>query len=215
MIYGSLRFDDMLHVKPATIEWKQGVMYGSCWQAKVERKRRGTKFAVPDVSLANVPWLTTGWKVFAEVGTLDRDYLLANVKDWNHMVDEPVHYNKFVLLFRTLIVDAWKRFDLAGWEKPEVDSEKFTAPSCRTTMLDAGSHAEVSPTAQMAQANWVSPEMLLRYTRSNKQIAVNMIYGLVEKVKKGWRPGFADADALEESEDEDAEEPNDLVFFIK
>ena len=41
-----------------------------------------------------------------------------------------------------------------------------------------------------------------------------MIYGLVKKVRKGWRPGVRVSEDLSESEDEDHDEPGDLVFFI-
>ena len=45
MIYSSFRFDDALHTRPSTIKYVAGVLYGRCWQTKVDRKRRGAFFA--------------------------------------------------------------------------------------------------------------------------------------------------------------------------
>ena len=52
MIFASLRFDDAIHVKPHELEMRPEGLFGVSWQTKTERKRRGTKFVVPDVSFS-------------------------------------------------------------------------------------------------------------------------------------------------------------------
>ena len=66
MVFASLRFDDAIHVKPHEIEFKDEGLFGVSWQTKTERKRRGTKFVVPDVSFAGAHWLGRGWALFCK-----------------------------------------------------------------------------------------------------------------------------------------------------
>ena len=51
LIFASLRFDDGLHVRVASLKFEAGALRGICWQTKRDRARRGTHFAVPAVSL--------------------------------------------------------------------------------------------------------------------------------------------------------------------
>ena len=83
VIYASLRFDDALHVKRATIMWDEKALFGACWQTKVERKRRGTRFAVPNVSLADVPWLRVGFDSFTGEFDMTKDYWMAPLANRN------------------------------------------------------------------------------------------------------------------------------------
>ncbi|CAK9012047.1 Uncharacterized protein SCF082_LOCUS11359, partial [Durusdinium trenchii] len=62
LIYASLRWDDGRHVAPASLELTEEALLGLVWQTKVERKRKGTRFAVPRCSIAGVEWLDEGWQ---------------------------------------------------------------------------------------------------------------------------------------------------------
>ena len=114
MIYASLRFDDMLHVKPRTMVLEKGVFYGVCWQTKVERKKRGTKFAAPAVSISEEKWFDA-WEIFQATGAKSRDFMLGGIPNWNEMDPEPIKYPRFVQLLQVLVSEAWKHFNSAKW----------------------------------------------------------------------------------------------------
>ena len=52
MIYSSLRFDDAMHVVPEALAMKDEALYGVVWQTKVERQKKGTRFAAAKVSVS-------------------------------------------------------------------------------------------------------------------------------------------------------------------
>ena len=54
LIYASLRFDAGVHVAPSSLEMTSEALLGVVWETKVERKRRGTRFAVPACSISGV-----------------------------------------------------------------------------------------------------------------------------------------------------------------
>ena len=73
-----------------------------------------------------------------------------------------------------------------------------------------------SQTAQMVQANWQSPEMPLEYSRQTKVIAVNMVHGLVRKIRKGWRPGdLKGSKSRKDESSSDDEELQERAFFVR
>ena len=74
MIYASLRFDDAVHVHTDSLHFQEDVLCGLCLQTKVDRKRRGTKFAVASIGVLSLeevlavapharPWLTSFWEL--------------------------------------------------------------------------------------------------------------------------------------------------------
>ena len=78
LIYASLRFNDGVHVAPDSLELNEDGLSGIVWQTKVERRRRGTRFAVPLASLSGSDWLSEGWTVFQQFKQ-DRDFFLWNL----------------------------------------------------------------------------------------------------------------------------------------
>ena len=144
MIYASLRFDDALHTKPSTIKYISGVLYGRCWQTKVDRKRRGTFFAVPDVSIADVPWLTTGKAVYDSLVEQDEntDFWIPTLITWKEVENRPCEYNTFIKWMRGTLRAACTIMEL------EIDLNKFTGHTLRVTMINASSHNMESGVAQ-------------------------------------------------------------------
>ena len=211
MTYSSLRFSDMLHTKPETLVYNKGVLYGSCWRTKVERKKRGTKFAVPDVAITKKPWLTEGLKIFEEIAPEKSDFMIYHLEDWGTISNAPMEYGTFVKFMRSAILFAWHKAYPEGHPDIALDATKFTGHSARVTMIDAGSHSEESQTAQMVQANWQSADMPLEYSRQTKMIAINMVHGLVKKVRRGWRPG----DTKETDSSSDEELLQERAFFVR
>ena len=60
-LYGSIRFDDQLHTVPSSLRMRAGGLEAVAWQTKCERKRRGTRFIIADVSLSGCAWLAEGY----------------------------------------------------------------------------------------------------------------------------------------------------------
>ena len=73
LIFSSLRFDDGVHVAPTSLQLTEDALLGLVWQTKVERKKRGTRFAVPVCSISGRDWLKKGWKLFQPYMS-DRDF---------------------------------------------------------------------------------------------------------------------------------------------
>ena len=79
MIFAFQRFDD--HVKPHELEVKPEGLFGVSWQTKSERKRRGTKFVVPDVSFSKHSWFKTGLNLFErEFPLVERDFWIPDLE---------------------------------------------------------------------------------------------------------------------------------------
>ena len=79
LIYGSLRFDDGKHVSPSSLTLERDALYGLIWQTKVERKRKGTRFAVPKCSVSGADWFSIGWTAFQPFRD-DRDFFIWDLK---------------------------------------------------------------------------------------------------------------------------------------
>ena len=150
--------------------------------------------------------------MFQATGSQTRDFMLGGIPDWETMTDVPIKYGHFVNVLQSLIKEAWRRFTSSKWGRPTIDPASFAGHSARVTMIDLGSHNEESQIAQMVQANWTSPEMPLAYSRNTKSIAINMIYGLVQKAKKGWVSGLKEDQDVQVLEDE---EEDSHQFFVK
>ena len=80
MVYGSLRFDDALHVCPAELQFRDGNLRGRVWQTKVDRKRKGTVFVVPNVSLTSTPWLVQWYNFSVELLSEEADFWLPHTE---------------------------------------------------------------------------------------------------------------------------------------
>ena len=62
MAYASMRFDDAFHTSPVLITERGGGVELVSWQTRVERKRRGTVFAVGSESFSGLRRLVTGFR---------------------------------------------------------------------------------------------------------------------------------------------------------
>ena len=90
LIYASLRWDDGRHVAPASLELTEEALLGLVWQTKVERKRKGTRFAVPRCSIAGVEWLDEV-QIFREFLS-DRDFFIWDLVSEFEFDTVPISY---------------------------------------------------------------------------------------------------------------------------
>ena len=154
---------------------------------------------------------SVGLKLFNEIAPEKSDFMIFHLASWDEIVNAPMEYATFVAYMRSAITFAWRKRFPDGHQEIVLDEKKFTGHSARVTMINAGSHAEESQTAQMVQANWQSADMPLEYSRQTKTIAVSMVHKLVKKVRRGWRPG----NVKETESSSDAELLEERAFFVR
>ena len=222
MICGSLRFDDACHVDPKTLQLTNEALYGVVWQTKTERKRRGTKFAVPLIGISGKPWLETGWTEFKKVEPLDRDFFIPEVDDEFSFLSEPPTYARSLFWLRFTIV---KAVETAVQTKAlKTRDAQLLLPyhkavswhSCRVTMLSLAVHEGEQEQAIGLQANWKDPgPMVLKYARNRKKVALNMVGRLIGKMREEWSPAQEVLQDAEVEVDEDSQDPEPIEFFIK
>ena len=189
MTWGSMRYDDAAHIDPKSIQQTEFGVKFVAWQTKVDRKRRGTSFVVPDVAFGDRSWLVerlTWLRRVAPASFWDRDYMLIETDtspslNW----DRPLLYHDFVAGLRaicgraTLVVGAGSEaIDDLGRA-----ARNLTAHSLRVTMLDAMAHAGSGQLPLLVQGNWRDPSMPLKYARDRKAISVAAIKDLVGELK--------------------------------
>ena len=105
LIYGSLRFDDGKHVSPSSLTLERDALYGLIWQTKVERKRRGTRFAVPKCSVSGADWFSIGWTAFQPFRD-DRDFLIWDLKTEKEFDRVPITYTRSMAWMKFLFTRA-------------------------------------------------------------------------------------------------------------
>ena len=217
MIYASLRFDDAVHVKPADLIMKDEGLFGIAWQTKVDRKRRGTRFAVPAVGFRCQDWLEMGWNLFQEVLPGDRDFWIPELNTRSAFLERPPTYLRSVQWMRCLAARALNYdADLHAWPKAQATKalQHLTAHSCRVTLLDAAVHAGRSTEEIGLQANWKNPgPLVLKYTRNRSSVPATMIKQLVQDLAQAKHPVVEDdSTVLDDVQDTDLA---GMEFFVK
>ena len=197
LIFASLRFDDGKHVKPKDLSMKDAGLFGLAWQTKVERKRRGTRFAVPNAGFRDPLWLVTGWDLFRRV-ELDRDFWVPELNSRDEFLKVPPTHSRATQWLKVLAREALDRYggdrSKPEWSQSARQILDLTVHSARVTMLDAAVHAGRSTEEIGLQANWKNPgPLVLKYTRNRSAVPARMIHQLVQDL--------AASQAVDESEE--------------
>ena len=229
LIYASLRFNDGVHVKPSSLEFRDNVLYGLCWQTKVERKRRGTRFAIASVGLipsgeldadgsVQKPWLEVFWSLFQQHACSDRDFWMFEIDTWEVFSPTEVTYHRGLKCFKGLCAAATKKF-IPDERKPALAAiiTGLTWHSCRVTMLSAAVHAGVDALPISMQANHANTDLIVKYTRDRRTVPLKMVGQLLQDLRSKWIPsataGSANIDEDQFSADEDDDQAP--VYYIK
>ena len=194
LIYGSLRFDDGRHVAPTSLTLKDEALYGLIWQTKVERKRKGTRFAIPKCSVSGADWFEAGWEAFQPFID-DRDFFIWDLMTEKEFDRAPISYTRSMAWLKFFLGKALngaiganliKEEERDGLEK---EVQMITWHSMRVTMLDAAVHSGVDDKAIGLQANWKDPgPMVLKYARKRKDLSIRMVKNLAIELREGWTP---------------------------
>ena len=133
MVYGSLRFDDALHVCPAELQFRGGNLRGRVWQTKVDRKRKGTVFVAPNVSLTSTPWLVQWFNFSMEHLSEEADFWLPHTDGRTFFdVAKPAVFASSLAAMRELLHWCKEASGDEAWNK--VDPDKVTWHSARCTV---------------------------------------------------------------------------------
>ena len=219
LIFASLRFDDGVHVAPSSLEMSGDALLGVVWQTKVERKRRGTRFAVPNCSLSGIEWLKIGWDLFQPMIS-DRDYFIWELKNEKEFTEAPITYSrslswlKSFFLLGLMEAKVLNLVQLNELETAEKAVQEVTWHSMRVTMLSEAVKAQVDDKIVGLQANWKDPKQLvLKYARSRKELSVAMVKDMASKLREEWVPDSKQF--VIEEEDEEVQGPVVREFIVK
>ena len=194
-------------------------LLGVVWQTKVERKKRGTRFAVPTCSISGVDWLSMGWDLFKPYLS-DRDYFIWELKSEKEFTEAPVTYSRGLSWLKMLMLKGiaeahtLKLVEVNEIEVLEKTVRDVTWHSMRVTMLSEAVKAQVDDKIVGLQANWKDPsQLVLKYARQRKELSVAMIKGITEKLRQAWVPDRQHF--VVEEEDEEINEPIVPEFIVK
>ena len=217
LIFASLRFDDGKHVKPKDLSMQDTGLFGLAWQTKVDRKRRGTRFAIPHVGFRKAEWLRVGWDLFRQEEQ-DRDFWVPELNSRSLFLFVPPTHQRSVQWLKVLAREALEKFqgerDSDEWRKCARVINQLTAHSARVTLLDAAVHAGRSTEEIGLQANWKNPgPLVLKYTRNRSSVPARMIQQLVHELVAEEHPVGETVDT--ELDDAGVIEEAQAQFFIK
>ena len=218
LIFASLRWDDGCHVAPNSLELNDDALLGMVWQTKVERKRRGTRFAVPKCSLSGSCWLEIGWHRFKEFSS-DRDFFMWDLKSAEEFDTVPISCSRSLAWLKFCMVQAVE----LSVKKGQIGTEKanelasgiqgVSRHSMRVTLLDAAVKNQVDTKVIGLQANWRDPgPMVLKYARQRKDLSIAMVKKLAKDLRETWTP---DKEHFEADDDPDVVEPSLTEFVLK
>ena len=218
LIYASLRWDDGRHVAPTSLAITEDALMGLVWQTKVERKRRGTRFAVPRCSLSGIAWLDEGWKIFQPfVG--DRDFFIWDLVSETEFDIAPVSYPKSIPWLRYFLSCAIDVAQTDGViteghaDEARSSTTEITWHSMRATLLSAAVNSQVDDKIIGLQANWKDPsQLVLKYARQRKELSIRMVKDLAARIRSEWVP---DRTKFEVEDDDDVVEPSPCEYVVK
>ena len=229
LIFASLRFNDGLHVKPSSLEFRDGVLYGLCWQTKVDRKRRGTRFAIAAVGLigndeiaddgfVRRPWLEIFWGLFLAHADGERDFWIWELEGLDQFGSAPMSWHRGLKFFHVILAKSVQLGNFAVDRKLALAQliPTVTWHSCRVTLINAAVHAGVDALPISMQANHANTDLVVKYTRDRRTVPLQMVGKLLGDLRKEWAPppprGEAVPVADEFSDDEEEVVP---VFYVK
>jgi hypothetical protein len=207
LIYASLRFDDGVHVNPDSLQFKGGVLLGICWQTKVERKRRGSRFAVPEVGLSfvdgSLSWLGAFVALSATIASSPRDFWMfeldVDAVGKFALSNRVVTFPRAVKVLRICLARSLSEAETSQQvvfrqdQKDEILAAipLITMHSCKVTMIDAAVHHGEDPLPISMQAHHANTDLVIKYARNRGDVPLKMLGRLVHDLKAQWQPVLA------------------------
>lgn len=191
LIYASLRFDDALHVRPATLRLAGGALRGCCWQTKRDRIRKGTHFAVPDVSIGEDKWLGPWWDWARPLLKPGADFWMpkcsvTGVLDKN----KPAEFKSNLFFMRHTVFMLIQQMEDSE-DKTALLASRFnqvvTWHSCRCTVPSWAGEAGKDALSITLQMHSVDTRMAAEYQRQTLGIPIQMVTDLCQAMASGAR----------------------------
>ena len=208
MTWGSMRFDDALHVRPDSVRVDGAALRCTAWKTKTERKGRGTKFAVCKASFSDFDWVAAGLesyrKVVPEWAAKSDFWLVSGSVD---MLDfqAPLSRQSFADILGELAGLVCEKNPLAledeTLEELRRVTESASAHSPRVTMVSMMAHAGADTLTLQMQGNWKDTRMPEKYTRDRKSIPLGFISKMVHTMKKDIAVGVGSMDIEDVTEE--------------
>ena len=217
-------------MRPSALELKEDALYGLCWQTKVDRKRRGTKFAIAPVGLiredelrpdgfAFTPWLLMWWDLFQVHAAGDRDFWMFELDGMDQFGPGVCSYLHGLKSMKGVLASAVKFANCSPDRRMELAHifDKLTWHSCRVTILNAAVHAGVDALPISMQANHANTDLVVKYTRDRRQVPLKMLTQLCSDLRRQWTPVAPLGDQQDYFSADEDDEGCDLapVFYIK
>ena len=190
MIMSSARFDDGLHVTPATVVLRPEGLQCRAWQTKTDRPRRNTQLVVCRASLGGFEWLRYGfecWKSHTPAAYHLEDFFLFESDGDKADFGRPITYAAFADNLRSIL-----HLAVSTFASDEVRSlldviSTVTAHSMRCTITSAMAHHSFEHKSIQIQGQWKDSSMVEKYTRDRDVLKLKSLGALVADVKATWR----------------------------
>ena len=192
LIYASLRFNDALHIKVSSLQMSAGALRGICWQTKSERKRRGTPFAVPDVSVSASPWLLDWYEWHSQFLHPAADFWIPRFDvDGKPDFHKPGEFKGALALLRELLkvgdIESLDPTSLGSpWEleEPPFNPDKYTWHSARCTVMTWAGEQGKPLQSMLVQMHSHDPRCGEKYMRNRLGVACQMVTELVADLQE-------------------------------
>ena len=173
---------------------KDEALYGVVWQTKVERQKKGTRFAAAKcLRTSGEDWMEDGWSA-ASFEMDDRDYFMKELESAGRFADRLASYQRSILWLRYVLTTAASDDLKRGHIAPEKLKaflkliQEITWHSCRVTLLAAAVQTQEPDKDIRLQANWKDPsQLVLKYARSRKEISIEVVKRLTKRIAMDWK----------------------------
>jgi hypothetical protein len=178
----SLRFDDLMHTAPEIVVLVAGALMGVSWQTKVERARRGTKWAMSRGSFGgDYDWVRDWFNLFQTTLAAPRDFFMpAPTRDMCGFHSAPLGYPQAVAIYQSLMFEA-------GVEACDIINGLH---HLRGLMIVLCSYAGHTGSELKVLGNWRTDHMSDVYAGFVRAIPLQMVRRVLGDVRSGWRPTY-------------------------
>ena len=191
--WASLRFDDCLHVDPASLRLSESALYFTAQKTKRDQGRRGTKYVVCNASLTQAEWLREGYEclVANAPDTYFRgDFFLFDSDGWRARWQAPLAYQDFVANLRGVVVrsvaEATEPAIVENREAILRDARRLTGHSPRPTIPTAMALGGSDSLPIQLQGKWKSQGMVQKYIRDRGGVVLSSVRQIAAGLREAW-----------------------------
>lgn len=190
----STRFGDRQHSKPLAMNIVEGHLVGKSWSGKTGARAFACAATATDRALTG--WLGVGLRLYLTHPSLNyvRDYLIPHVVISNHVIvgffPRPASHSNYAHAARHALIDCGV---------PPEAALRRTPHSEKSTLIHYAVHMGESTRPMLIQGAWKSKDenMPLKYSRKLHSISLALTLRIFRRIRRGWRPPFAESVAVQ------------------